>query len=154
MDIELNLTTESVAQASPAQPVCVAPEATVREVLELMKERRVGSVLVCRDEVLAGIFTERDALRILAARGDLDRPIERVMSDVPASIPADANVAAAIQRMSFGGYRRLPIVDAQNKPKGVLQSSGIVHYLVQHFPKTVYNQPPVPFPATQLREGP
>ena len=154
MDIELNLTTESVAQASPAQGVCVAPEATVRDVLELMKERRAGSVLICRDGALAGIFTERDALRILASRGDLGQPIARVMSDAPASIPADAKVAAAIQRMSFGGYRRLPIVDAQNQPTGVLQASGIVHYLVQHFPRTVYNQPPVPFPATQLREGP
>lgn len=154
MDIELNLTTESVAQASPAQGVCVAPETTVREVLQLMQQRRVGSVLICRDEVLAGIFTERDALRILAARGDLSQPIERVMSDAPASIPADATVAAAIQRMSFGGYRRLPIVDAEHKPTGVLQASGIVHYLVQHFPRTVYNQPPVPYPATQLREGP
>lgn len=153
MDIELNLTTESVAQASPAQPVCVAPEATVREALELMKERRVGSLLVCRGEVLAGIFTERDALRIIAAQDDLDQPIERVMTADPASIPADAAVAAAIQTMASGGYRRLPIVDAQNKPTGVLQASGIVHYLVQHFPRTVYNQPPVPYPVTQQREG-
>jgi len=153
VDIELNLTTESVARALPAQPVCVAPAATVREALELMKERRVSSVLVCRDQALAGIFTERDALRIIAAHGDLNQPIEQVMTGAPVSIPADATVAAAIQRMASGGYRRLPIVDAQNKPTGVLQASAIVHYLVQHFPRTVYNQPPVPYPVTQQREG-
>lgn len=153
MDIELNLTTESVAQASPAQAVCVAPEATVGEVLELMRAERVGSVLVCRDQSLAGIFTERDALRIIAAHGDLKQPIDEVMTGAPASVPADATVAAAIQRMASGGYRHLPIVDPQHKPTGMLQASGIVHYLVQHFPRTVYNQPPVPYPATQQREG-
>lgn len=162
MDIELNLTTDSVAQASPAQPVCVAPSATVREVLQLMKERCAGSVLVCQGEAaeqtLVGIFTERDALRVMARNvqggGELNQPVESVMTSYPASIPAEAKMAAAIQRMSAGGYRRLPIVDAQNHPTGLLQAAGIVHYLVQHFPKTVYNQPPVPYPLTQEREGP
>ncbi|HXT61378.1 MAG TPA: CBS domain-containing protein [Pirellulales bacterium] len=163
MDIELNLTTDSVAEALPAQPVCVAPSASIREVLQLMKERSVGSVLVCQggaqDQALVGIFTERDALRVMARNmqggaGELNLPVESVMSSHPASIAGEAKMAAAIQRMSAGGYRRLPIVDAQSHPTGLLQASGIVHYLVQHFPKTIYNQPPVAHPLTQEREGP
>jgi len=169
VDIELNLTTDSVAEASPAQPVCVAPSASIREVLQLMKERSVGSVLVCQggaqNQALVGIFTERDALRVMARNmqggaglqgvtGELNLPVESVMSSHPASIAGEAKMAAAIQRMSAGGYRRLPIVDAQSHPTGLLQASGIVHYLVQHFPKTIYNQPPVAHPLTQEREGP
>ena len=44
--------------------------------------------------------------------------------------------------MAEGGYRHLPIVDQDQKPTGVLAVHGIVHYLVDHFPETVYNLPP------------
>lgn len=154
MNLELNLTTETVTQASPLEPICVSPETSLREVFERLKGEGRGSILVCRDGAMVGIFTERDALRIMARGGNLDAAIETVMVRQPATIHAQATVAAAIQQMSSGGYRRLPVVDGDRKPLGVVQVSGIVHYLVEHFPKTIYNQPPVPHPVTQHREGP
>lgn len=153
MDIELSLTTETVQQASPAEPVCVEPQATVREVLGLLKKHHDGGVLICRDGVLAGIFTERDALGVMARGSDLDAPIISVMVPSPVTVSPDATVASAIQKMSSGGYRRLPIVAEGGRPVGVVHVSGIVHYLVEHFPKTVYNQPPVAHPVMQEREG-
>lgn len=153
MDIERNLTTESVEQAWPARPVCIEPGTPVREVFGRLKRHGTGSVLVTQDGALVGIFTERDALRIMARGGNLDAPIEQYMVRAPASISAQSTVAVAIQKMSAGGYRRLPIVDDRNHPVGVVQTSGIVHYLVEHFPKTIYNQPPVAHPVTQEREG-
>jgi hypothetical protein len=36
---------------------------------------------------------------------------------------------------------------------GLLKVRGIVHYLVEHFPKTIYNLPPEPSMVTQQREG-
>lgn len=170
MDIELNLTTESVEQASPAEPVCVEPHLTVRQVFEHLKENRAGNILVCRDGVLIGIFTERDALRIMARAVEpapdgqqaqprcdpaavWEAPIETAMTRDPVTLSPQSPVAAAVQKMASGGYRRLPIVDPQGRPVGVVQAAGIVHYLVEHFPKTVYNQPPVPHPVMQEREG-
>jgi CBS domain-containing protein len=153
VDIELNLTTETVDHASPTLPVCVSGETSVREAFRQMRDESAGSLLICREGVLVGIFTERDALRHMARGGDLDVALEKVMIRSPATVSAQATVAAAIRRMSSGGYRRLPIVDREGRPVGVVQVSGIVHYLVQHFPKTIYNQPPVAYPATQQREG-
>ena len=46
--------------------------------------------------------------------------------------------------MAEGGYRHLPMVDKARKPTGVVAVHGIVHYLVDHFPETVYNLPPDP----------
>lgn len=154
MDLELNLTTESVELASPLSPFSVAPHTPVREVFERLKSEGRGSVLVCRDGELVGIFTERDALRIMAQGADLDAPIEAAMIRSPVTIDAGATVADAVKLMDFGGYRRLPMVDGQRRPVGVVQASGIVHYLAEHFPKTIYNQPPVWRPLTQDREGP
>lgn len=166
VDIETNLTEETVAQAAPADPVCVEPSVTVGQVLERLKEQSAGSILICRDGALVGIFTERDALRLMAraandssGEGDaawrqtLAAPIESVMVRSPATIGAKATVADAIQKMSAGGYRRLPIIDDRDRPVGMVQTSGIVHYLVQHFPKAIYNQPPVAHHVMQQREG-
>jgi hypothetical protein len=55
--------------------------------------------------------------------------------------------------MAEGGYRHLPIVDDQHRPTGVVAVHGIVHYLVDHFPNTVYNLPPDPKASTRDREG-
>ena len=154
MDVGLNLENETVQEAGPETPLCVEPGVPVGDALRLLREHRRGSLLVCREGRLAGIFTERDALRLLAAGTDLSAPIETVMSRAPVTVTARDSLSTAIARMSENGYRRLPIVDDQGQPLGVLDAAGIVHWLVEHFPKAVYNLPPISSPAVKDREGP
>jgi predicted transcriptional regulator len=154
MDIGLNLDSESVQQCGPQEPLCVSPETTVREVLGLLKQHGRGSLLVCRENRLVGIFTERDALRLLARRADLDVAVAEVMTADPVTVRPDDALSTAVARMSSHGYRRLPMVDPEGHPLGVLDAVGVVHWLVQHFPEAVYNLPPDPRPASREREGP
>lgn len=153
MDISLNLRTETVQVAEPASPPCIESSATIREAVAVMRADRRGSVLVCRDGTLAGIFTERDALRLMAAPTDWEAPIESVMTANPVTLRSTDTVSTAIQKMSAGRYRHLPIVDPHGKPVGLLKAASIMHYLVEHFPKAVYNQPPAAHVAMQQREG-
>jgi len=153
MDFSLDLATESVEHGFPQQPVTVAPQTPVRDVLKVMKEHATGSILVCQDETLEGIFTERDALKILALGQSLDGPVSEVMSRRPVTIGAGGTVGEAITIMSRGGYRRIPIVDENGRATGLLKVSGILHYLVAHFPEVIYNLPPTPHHMTQQREG-
>jgi len=154
MQIGINLASESVRQAGPREALCVDQDTPLRKVLELMRDQARGAVLVCRDAKLVGIFTERDALRRLAHCEDLGIPIERYMSPKPATIRSSDTVGTAVRKMSTSGFRRLPIVDDAGRPLGLLDVSGIVHWLVQHFPEAVYNLPPVSKHVTQEREGP
>jgi CBS domain-containing protein len=55
--------------------------------------------------------------------------------------------------MQEGGYRHLPVVNEVGRPVGVLSVKQIVHYLVEHFPTTIYNLPPDPTVIPQEREG-
>ncbi len=153
MDFHLNLDTETVNHAFPAEPLCVSPEMSLREVFLLLKKHNRGNVMVCRDERLVGIFTERDALRLMARGGDLDATIESVMIRKPVTLAAEQTVGEAITMMAEGGYRRLPIVDGEGKPVGELKADGILRFLVEHFPKVVYTLPPEPHHTTQEREG-
>lgn len=154
MNIGSDLRTETVQQAGPLPPVRVQSDSPVRSSLELLRDMGRGAVLVCRDDLLVGIFTERDALRILASDGSLDSPIEGVMARSPVTVRETDSVETAISRMSTNGYRRLPIVDSQGRPTGVLDVSCIIHWLVDHFPSAVYNLPPVAKPRMLQREGP
>jgi CBS domain-containing protein len=121
--------------------------------LQLLRAQRTGAVLICEGEKLVGILTERDALKLMASGADLSIPVREVMSREPVTILSTATVGEAIRVMSDGGYRHLPIVDGQGKPTGVVAVHGIVHYLVDHFPETVYNLPPDPKAAPRTREG-
>jgi CBS domain-containing protein len=155
VDIEFNLNTESVKMTNPAQPMAVEPTVSIRQVFGLLRNRDLaGSVLICHEGLLVGIFTERDALRVMASGADLDAPIETVMIRRPSTLATDATVAEVIRRMSGGGVRRLPIIDGDGKPTGIVRAIDVVHYLVEHFPKSVYNLPPVARQVMQEREGP
>jgi CBS domain-containing protein len=153
VDIGQNLNTETVGRAGLLKPLCVEPGSSVRQVLAMLKAQNRGSVLICQGGMIVGIFTERDALRVLAS-GNLDTPIESAMTTNPVVLRPYDTIGSAIARMATDGYRRLPIVDGDGRPIGVLEVRGIIHWLVEHFPKAVYNLPPVGNPATQHREGP
>ena len=55
-----------LAEIMQTDLVAVAPDTTVREAAVVMTERRVGACLVMDGPRLAGIFTERDLLRVFA----------------------------------------------------------------------------------------
>ena len=153
VDFQLSLESEGVASAYPDQPLATHAEDTIANVLQLLRAQRTGAVLICEGPKLIGIFTERDALKMMASGGDITAPVRTVMSSPPATIASTATVGQAIRIMAEGAYRHLPIVDKDNTPTGVLAVHGIVHYLVDHFPETVYNLPPDPKAAPREREG-
>ena len=153
MAAELNLQAEVAEAAAAELPLIVEPTVATGEVLRLLQMQRSGSVLICRGETLLGIFTERDALKLMATGADLTRPIESVMVRNPATVRPAATIGEAIQVMSKGGYRRLPIVDENNRLVGVIKVSNIISYFVEHFPQAVFNLPPQPNVVMSEREG-
>lgn len=153
MDFQLSLESEGVGSAYPDQPLAADGGASTGDVLQLMRAQRTGAVLVCDGSTLVGILTERDALKLMAQGADMMSPVRSVMSSPPKTIPSRATVGEAIRVMAEGGYRHLPIVDPDHRPVGVVAVRGIVHYLVDHFPETVYNLPPNPNASPREREG-
>src|SRR5262249_49447353 len=130
------------------------PGQTVAEAVKHMRRERVGCVLVCASKRLVGIFTERDLMRrVLAAHQPLTSPIFEVMTPNPVAVQFNQPIGAAVRLMEEGGYRHLPVVDGANQPVGLLSVKRIVHYLVEHFPSTIYNQPPDPAAIPHEREG-
>src|SRR5918998_4102269 len=65
----------------------VTPDDPVASLLEVLAERNVGAAVVCEDDRLAGIVSERDVVRHLHRRGAalLDAPISAIMTTVVAT---------------------------------------------------------------------
>ncbi len=103
-----------VRDVMESQPVTVSPDCSLREVLLLMNERRIGSVLITDSEQhLLGIFTERDLLRrIVEASNDwLCHPVSAWMTPNPHTIGPDLDWEEAIERMERLRVRHLPVVE-------------------------------------------
>lgn len=133
--------------------MAATPETPVSVVIGLFTAQQQAAVLICDGTKLAGIFTERDALKLMADGADLSRPVSESMSQVVATVAADTTVADAIKLMSKGGYRHLPVVGPDGEPTGVVAVRCIIHYLVEHFPDAVYTQPPTTDRPPAEREG-
>ena len=104
-------------------PVSAGAEMTVAQAARLMKEKRVGALLVMEEGRLAGIFTERDALfRVIAEGRDPGAThLADVMSANPRTITPDRPFGHALHMMHEGGFRHVPVVEG-GKPIGVVSA--------------------------------
>lgn len=136
-------------------PVCVKPDATVRSAIDQMNQHSAGCVLVEEGGRLIGIFTERDVLtRVVGPALDTERTtVDAVMTRAPESLSPDDRVTFALNKMSVGGFRHIPLVDGQGHPVGVVSMRNVVDYMVELFRAEVLNLPPEPGQVSRAREG-
>ena len=94
-------------------PLMLRPAATVKHACQCMRERRVGAVLVTDAENrLLGIFTGRDAVRVLAEGRDAAHTrLADVMTADPNTMPPGKTAIEALRLMQDGGFRHVPVVD-------------------------------------------
>lgn len=134
---------EPIRSLQPRPPIALPPSAPVREAIRLMREHRVGCVLVVEAERLAGIITERDLLLKLA-EGDFGRPVRELMTPEPEVLRPGDPIVYALNKMSVGGFRHVPLVDELERPVGVVSVRDIVDYIADFFPNDVLTVPPDP----------
>ncbi len=128
------------------EPILVEPQVSVLEAIAVMQEARVGCVLVVVGGRLMGIFTERDVLLQVVGRSVdvLKTPVRRLMTADPEYLRPTDSIAYALNAMSLGGYRHVPLVDDARRPVGVVSVRDVINYLVRLFPKSVMNLPTMP----------
>lgn len=93
-------------------PLTLPPEASVQEACRRMHARKVGAVLVTDPQgALLGIFTGRDAVRVLAQAEDpVATPLRQVMTTQPETLPPGCTAIEALRLMHDGGFRHVPVV--------------------------------------------
>jgi len=89
----------------------VDPEAPVTEVIKQMKAAGLGCALILDQGELVGIFTERDLLNKLTGKAPEPQSIavRDLMSANPEVLRDTDSVATALNKMSMGRYRHIPV---------------------------------------------
>lgn len=102
--------------------ILVKAETTVREAAKLMATHKIGAVMIGDETNLIGIFTERDlAFKVVAAGRDPEGiRLSEVMTRDPDTLRPEDTAHDALQRMSQGGYRHLPVVDDSGRVVGMV----------------------------------
>lgn len=94
------------------RPLTLGSEATVAEACRRRHERRVGAVLVTDEGGrLLGIFTGRDAVRLLAEGRTGGERLHAAMTRNPETMPPGRTAIEALRSMQDGGFRHVPVVE-------------------------------------------
>jgi CBS domain-containing protein len=154
-ELESVLLQDSLKEIEVDPAMAMDETSSIYEAVRMMRQHRQPCVLVTREGKLTGIFTEHDVLiKVVDAGIDLEHtPVRYFMTPDPITLPADVGVAYALNKMVVDGLHRLPLVDAEGRPTGVVSMGNIIAYLSSFFPKEILNLPPEPAGSFRQREG-
>jgi len=90
-----------------------SPENTVSHAAKLMASKNAGAILIISDDHLVGIFTERDVVFRVVAKGldAKDTPLSAVMTASPKTLDPTAPYGHAMVLMQENGFRHVPVVE-------------------------------------------
>jgi CBS domain-containing protein len=101
--------------------VTIKGDTTAESAIKTLNDKHIGSVIVVdKKRRCKGIFTGRDALRMIVQKTSLSTPISDVMTKNPITIRDNASFSEAISIVSHHGIRHLPVVDENEQLVGIL----------------------------------
>jgi len=103
-------------------PKVIPADATIDDAAGTMWDLNIGSVMVVDKEGhMAGIITERDILfAVTKSLVGKDVPVTSIMSKTSLMASPNEGLVTAVDRMIKGGVRRLPVIDKDGKPLGMV----------------------------------
>jgi CBS domain-containing protein len=109
---------------------------SVRKAIGILFKRHVGAIVVTDDKKeCVGIFTERDAIRVVAQNISLDdTSLRKVMTKNVVTVSEDATFEESRRLLISHGIRHLPVVNSQGKLVGLV--------VVRHFFDDLFGMKP------------
>ena len=101
--------------------ITASPSMTVKETIEILYEKHIGCVVtIDEDKKCIGIFTERDAIRLVAKNVDLDQPLGNLMTKNVITIQEDSSINEVRRTIQTHSIRHLPVVNQEDRLVGLL----------------------------------
>lgn len=127
------MTVKHILSEKGAKVVTISPTASLADAAKLLAERRIGALVVTgAGERVVGIVSERDIVRIMAARGaaGLGISLTDVMTRKVVTCEPSATVGSVMEQMTAGKFRHLPVVDGE-KLVGIISIGDVVKWRLQ-----------------------
>jgi CBS domain-containing protein len=117
--------------ASKPTPLTCGPDMTVLAAVKLMADKNFGSIVVVDDSLkVLGLMTERDIFkRVMAPELDPAKTkVSQVMSTELRKAREDEDLTDWLRIMSNERFRRLPVVDSEDRLVSVMSQGDFVSY--------------------------
>ncbi len=116
----------------------VMPASTVYDALKLMGEKNIGALMVIEDDVLKGIFSERDYARkvVLENRTSRDTMISDIMTKNVFTVSPGDSIEHCMEVMTTKKIRHLPVTD-HDKVAGIISIGDVVMSIIDSQKETI-----------------
>lgn len=122
----VNFMTLPIRELTNRNFVRLSPDTSIAEAARQMGEHNASAILICDDNTLGGIVTERDmCIRCLGKEMDASRPITDIMTPQPYTISQDDYAFNALMLMSRRNIRHLPVKDNQ-QVAGIISATDLI----------------------------
>ena len=117
--------------------VGISADATVGELLSSMHKNKKGAVVILEGKKQpVGIFTERDAVRLLYDDIDLNEPAKEFAKKALITAMGDRTIGYAMDLMLENNIRRLVVVDEMDIFLGLVTQKDLLIHLEEEFYRT------------------
>lgn len=131
-------TVQQILNTKPFQIFSVTANTSVLDGLKLMTEKNISALLICDEERLLGVFTERDYARKIVLQGKVskDTAISEVMTANVITVRPTDSIDLCMQIMTDKHFRHLPVVDA-DKVAGMISIGDLVKFIIADQQQTI-----------------
>ncbi len=131
-------TVKYILQQKAAVVYSATPNTSVLDALQILMEKNISALLIVENEVLIGIFTERDYARkiILQGKSSKDTPVHEVMTHNPHTITPNERIENCMELMTTNHFRHLPVVE-NNEVIGMISIGDLVKYIIEDQKQTI-----------------
>lgn len=92
--------------------ICKAdPKDNISTVASIMTEKGVGMIPVCQKNTLVGVVTDRDLVTRAYSKGNVNIPVQEVMTCSPVTVNENQSVLECSRLMAKNKIRRIPVTN-------------------------------------------
>ena len=109
------------------------PDDTVLDAIKLMAAKNIGALPVMEDDILIGIFSERDYTRIfpLKRQEPETTPVSEVMTNEVYCISPENSACDCMGLMTEKRIRHLPVLSDQGKLVGIITIGDVLKTVIK-----------------------
>ncbi|MDA0349506.1 MAG: CBS domain-containing protein [Verrucomicrobia bacterium] len=137
-DVGKSIMENALSTLNPKTPIIIPPTTTVAEAVNLLRGKHIGCVLIGTADKIVGVFSERDVLIRVGEKYEesADQPVTRYMTIDPEQLDINTPIAFALNRMSVGHFRHLPVT-SKGQLVGIISIRDILSFLSEWYPDLI-----------------